>query len=32
MKIAIIVEGKTEKAFMPYLREYLKTHLAGTMP
>ncbi|MDR3566601.1 MAG: DUF4276 family protein [Syntrophobacteraceae bacterium] len=32
MKISIIVEGKTEKAFMPYLREYLKTRLAGRMP
>jgi len=32
MKISIIVEGKTEKAFMPYLREYLKAHLHGTLP
>lgn len=32
MKIAIIVEGKTEKAFLPYLREYLKKHLPGAMP
>ena len=24
MKIALIVEGKTEKAFIPYLREYLQ--------
>ncbi|MHB8782132.1 MAG: DUF4276 family protein [Desulfobacteria bacterium] len=32
MKISIIVEGKTEKAFMPYLREYLKTRLPGGMP
>jgi hypothetical protein len=32
MRIAIIVEGKTEQAFMPYLREYLKTRLAGRMP
>ena len=31
-KISIIVEGKTEKAFMPYLREYLKKHLSGKMP
>lgn len=32
MKIAIIVEGKTEKVFIPHLREYLKTHLPGNMP
>ncbi len=32
MKIAIIVEGKTEKAFLPHLREFLKTRLAGSMP
>lgn len=32
MKVSIIVEGKTEKAFMPYMREYLKSRLAGNMP
>jgi hypothetical protein len=32
MKIAIIVEGKTEKAFLPHLRNFLKTRLAGNMP
>jgi len=32
MKIFIIVEGKTEKAFIPHLREYLKSHLQGHMP
>jgi hypothetical protein len=32
MKIAIIVEGKTEKAFMPYLQTYLKTQLVNKMP
>jgi hypothetical protein len=32
MKISIIVEGKTEKAFMPYLREYLKIRMPGNMP
>jgi hypothetical protein len=32
MKISIIVEGKTEKAFIPALREFLKTRLAGQMP
>jgi hypothetical protein len=32
MKIAIIVEGETEKAFLPHLRALLKTQLAGQMP
>jgi len=32
MKIAIIVEGKTERAFFPYLRRFLKTRLEGNMP
>ncbi len=32
MRIALLVEGKTEKAFLPYLRSYLQTHLAGRMP
>jgi len=32
MKIALIVEGKTEKAFLPVLRDFLKTRLAGNMP
>lgn len=32
MKIALIVEGKTERAFMPYLREYLKNRLPGSKP
>jgi hypothetical protein len=32
MKIAIIVEGKTEKAFMRYLQTYLKGRLANKMP
>lgn len=32
MRIAIIVEGKTEKAFMPFLRKYLDAHLRGNMP
>ena len=32
MKIVIIVEVKTEKAFVPYFREYLKKHLSGAMP
>jgi len=32
MKITLIVEGKTEKAFLPFLREFLRNHLSGTMP
>lgn len=32
MKIAIIVEGKTEKAFHPYLCNFLKSRLPNTMP
>jgi hypothetical protein len=32
MKISIIVEGKTEKAFLPYLREFLKSRLSGDRP
>ena len=32
MKISILVEGRTEKAFIPHLREYLKNHLSGNMP
>ena len=32
MRIAFIVEGKTEKAFIPYLREFLQNHLRGQMP
>ena len=32
MRIAIIVEGKTETAFMPHLRKYLEPQLSGRMP
>ena len=32
MRIALLVEGKTETAFLPHLRGYLKTRLAGQMP
>ena len=32
MKIAIVVEGKTEQAFLPHLRGFLKTRSAGRMP
>lgn len=32
MKIEMIVEGKTEKVFLPHLRGLLQTRLAGQMP
>ena len=32
MKISLIIEGNTEKAFIPKLREYLQTLLPGNMP
>jgi hypothetical protein len=32
VKITILVEGKTEKAFKPHLVEFLKRRLAGRMP
>jgi hypothetical protein len=32
MKITFIVEGKTEKAFLPYLTRFLQHHLGGRMP
>ena len=32
MKIAILVEGRTEKAFMPHLRGFLSFRLKGNMP
>jgi hypothetical protein len=32
MKISIIVEGDTEKVFIPQLRAYLKNRLPGNMP
>jgi hypothetical protein len=32
VKIAVLVEGKTEKAFKPFLVEFLKTRLEGRMP
>jgi len=32
VKISIICEGKTEKVFMPYLRNFLQSHLLGKMP
>jgi hypothetical protein len=32
MKVVILVEGKTETAFKPYLIAFLQTRLAGKMP
>ena len=32
MKITLLVEGRTEKAFLPYLRTFLQNRLAGRMP
>ena len=32
MKVSIIVEGKTEKAFLPVLRDFLRSRLCGKMP
>jgi len=32
MKIVIIVEGETEKVFLPFLRKFLKTKLGNNMP
>lgn len=32
MKIAILVEGQTERVFLPSLRAFLSRHLAGKMP
>ena len=32
LKITILVEGKTERAFKPHLLEFLKNRLAGRMP
>jgi hypothetical protein len=32
VKIAILVEGRTEKAFLPRLREFLKPRVTGNMP
>jgi hypothetical protein len=32
MKIAILMEGETERVFLPYLREFLRPRLQGKMP
>jgi hypothetical protein len=32
MKIAVLIEGQTERAFLPHLRRFLETRLTGRMP
>jgi hypothetical protein len=32
MRIAIQVEGRTERVFQPFLRSFLNVHLQGQMP
>lgn len=32
MRIALMVEGETEKVFLPYLRGFLEPRLPGKMP
>jgi hypothetical protein len=32
VRISVIIEGTTEKAFIPHLRRYLQTRLSGRMP
>lgn len=32
MKIAILIEGETERVFLPFLREFLRPRLPGIMP
>jgi hypothetical protein len=32
MKIAILMEGETERVFLPYLRQFLSPRLRGQMP
>jgi hypothetical protein len=32
MRIAILVEGGTERVFIPHLRKFLEAHLSGNMP
>ena len=32
MKIALLMEGETERVFLPYLREFLAPRLLGRMP
>ena len=32
MKIALLIEGQTERVFLPHLRRFLQTRLPGKMP
>ena len=32
MKIALLIEGETERVFLPHVRRFLETRLAGRMP
>jgi hypothetical protein len=32
VKIALLIEGQTERAFLPYLRQFLQARLPGRMP
>jgi hypothetical protein len=32
MKIALLLEGETERVFLLYLREFLSSRLPGKMP
>ena len=32
MKIAVLIEGETGRVFLPHLRRFLETRLAGRMP
>lgn len=32
MKLAILIEGRTERAFKPFLIDFLKGYLPGRMP
>lgn len=32
MKIALLIEGQTERAFLPHLRQFLQTRVPGKMP
>lgn len=32
MRISLIIEGKTERVFLPYLRSFLERRLSGRMP
>jgi hypothetical protein len=32
MRIAVLIEGQTERAFLPHLRRFLETRLSGRLP